>query len=93
MSIAPPPWTWPLRLGFTRRDTNGTLILTHGRSAEELQPQSNWRLRLGKLCLKLDLLAAPSSESATAWIAANRLQIAALLNQGMASNTLLNTTL
>lgn len=71
MSIAPPPWMWPLCFGFTRRDANGTLIHTHGRSVEELQPQSNWRLRLGKLCLKLDLLAAPSSDSATAWIAAN----------------------
>lgn len=58
-------------LGIQRRDSNGALILTHGRNVEELQQQSNWWLRLGKLCLKLDLLAAPSSDSATAWIAAN----------------------
>lgn len=63
------------RTEWNVRDSDGTLILTHGTPSGGTALTVRFAEALGKPCLVLDLDAAPSAQDVTQWVETNAIEV------------------
>jgi hypothetical protein len=70
-----PWWGYPQRTEWNVRDSDGTLILTQGRSDRGTALTIELAARMHRPCLVLDLSQAPAPEAVRAWAEANGVRV------------------